>query len=193
MVWQLNDLEQNLGGLKLVVRYEVDACLPPSEDVDDLAEALGNITFQDQSPKVIKLSSEKQLVIKKAGRVVPQEDIVEIGTKSERSKTSVNWRDVIFPQLYVSATPLHIMGYHNNGLFGRCEKRKTSDMSREEAFLGKKLVLLEKVLCMIQAIVIEQGKTGRLSFVRQGTDLLVYKRKSGQSCLPDEYLERFYL
>ena len=76
--------------MKMVVRFEVDACLPaPELDVDDLADALGNITSASTSPTTTS-SVSPALNLIHAGIQVPQEALQETHS---RSKYFIDQRD----------------------------------------------------------------------------------------------------
>lgn len=202
-------------GLNMVVRYEVDACLPSaspkkhasrasqSSNPDDLADALAGLNITSSKPAntlavALPLSPQASsaspplLRIVHAGAEQPQESIIELTTRSENYIHKLNWAE-IFPQLYLSQTPHFYTGVHSAGRFFEVREQRLDGLEmvsqREKAETG--LRKLGKVLKMIQEIVVKHGKAGRLSLVCEEGTLKVYEWVSVQSCLPAEVMRRF--
>ena len=205
---------QDFFGLKLVVRFEVDACLPSvtpnrgtspvtqSSDPDDLTEALAglNITTNPpatpagvlSSPSMAFLEGSPPLRIIHAGAAQLQESIIELTTRSENYTQNLDWAEV-FPQLYLSQTPHLYVGVHSVGRFFDVRKQSLDSLEmvsqREKAETSPRK--LGNVLRMIQKIVVKHGRAGRLSLVCEKGTLRAYERVSTQSCLPAEVIQRF--
>ena len=206
---------QKFFGLNMVVRYEVDACLPSaspkkhasrasqSSNPDDLADALAGLNITSSKPAntlavALPLSPQASsaspplLRIVHAGAEQPQESIIELTTRSENYIHKLNWAE-IFPQLYLSQTPHFYTGVHSAGRFFEVREQRLDGLEmvsqREKAETG--LRKLGKVLKMIQEIVVKHGKAGRLSLVCEEGTLKVYEWVSVQSCLPAEVMRRF--
>ena len=124
--------------MKMVVRFEVDACLPsvtPNRraspvtqfsNPDDLIDALAslNITTNTPATPAVALASSSTasfegsppLRIIRAGAAQLQESIIELTTRSENYIQNLDWAEV-FPQLYLSQTPHLYVGVHSVGRF----------------------------------------------------------------------------
>ncbi len=185
----------------MVVRYEVDACMPQTRSsqpkkaepsLDSLADALQNMNLTTTAT-VFSSSTMPALTIINGGNYVPQASTIELATCSEHRRQNFNWKEG-YPQLFLSQTNHHFLAIHHRGYFADLEKKKLSsdfkDIHKEMQPLLKKL---RKVLEMIQKIVIEHGTAGRLSLVCSDGKLVVYKRKVQTSCLPDEAMSCFEL
>ena len=206
---------QDFCGLKLVVRFEVDACLPPatpkrsasranmSSNPEDLADALVGLKITPSkpvtpsvasrsSPAASEAGSSLQLRILRAGVEQPQSSIIELTTRSEKTIHNVNSTDQ-FLQLYLSQT-LHLyVGVHFKGRFFDVRKQglESSELVSQREKAEPSLRQLGNTLRMIQKIVVKHGRTGRLSLVCEKGTLRVYERVSTQSCLPAEVMQRF--
>jgi len=126
--------------MKMIVRFEVDACLPTDADtakvtktgtsntkrsakkepelaVDDLADVLGNInlTSAPATPTTTS-SSSPALNIIRAGKQVPQEALLEVASRSKYFIDQLDWNE-LYPQLAISQTPGLRLGVHERGTF----------------------------------------------------------------------------
>ena len=196
----------------MVVRFEVDACLPSDkhkpkatknpyidDDDDDLDAALLKLSSLSigTSSQSATMSSPSPLTstdlkIFRAGTQVPQSDILEMTTRSEISAAKFNWSEA-YPQLYLSHTPNHYLAVHRTGTFFSIAKRKIGEndlvaVNRKEQPAFRKL---RKVLGEIQTMVKERGASGRISLVCKGGVLKVHERNSKESCLPKSSLALF--
>ena len=190
---------QNLNGLKLVVRFEVDACVPSSatkskgtspSDIDALADAFSHTSL---TSSLKKMSEDKDgLCIRQGGILVDQDNLAELTTISKRRRDLFDWAET-YPQLFLSQSPNHFLGVHERGRFEAIEQRKlgSDDLRSVEQSLQGVLWQLRYLLDTIKALVVKHGKSGRLSLVCQGGELMVYKRSSADSCLPEDILARF--
>lgn len=185
----------------MVVRFEVDACVAQNEpsasgsrlksDIDELTQMLSNVSVAEAKTTVtIPLSRNRTLTVKRGGQSVPQNSLLELATVSHKRLDAYDW-DHHFPQLYVSNTPQHYLGVHDRGRFIEYQKRRTSEMKGDIARVSRNLRKLKNLLETIQEIVVEHGKSGRLSLVRVGTGIDVYNRSSQASCLPEAYMKKF--
>ncbi|KZT69561.1 hypothetical protein DAEQUDRAFT_765400 [Daedalea quercina L-15889] len=198
----------DFGGLNMVVRFSVDACIPPPStstqdahqqvdmvDTDDLSSMLSNMgiaTSLDQGVEIDREASTSDLDVIRAGKPVPQSSLIEITTRTERNARSYNWTDT-YPQLYFSQTAYRFMAIHDHGNFYEVEKRGLDEPKSEEIKKGLQgdFNKLKDALQTIQNLVIAHGERGRLSLVFQDGTLRVFERKSLESCLPDDMLGRF--
>ncbi|KAI0292391.1 hypothetical protein BC826DRAFT_439150 [Russula brevipes] len=136
--------------MKMVVRFEVDACLAseanspakaPAPAVDDLANALGNLSLQTSalaqkttppspspsppppsspssspSPSVSVSSPSPAIKVIRAGTQVPQDALLEVASRSAFFIDKLDWNE-IYPQLALSQTPALRLGVHERGTF----------------------------------------------------------------------------
>ncbi|KAL5482355.1 hypothetical protein ACEPAI_8949 [Sanghuangporus weigelae] len=187
------------GNLKLLVRFEVDACLhndTATQDRRDRPEAMRPIPGdkpQDILAALRKMSirSDDKIEIVSRGILVPQSSLIELGTKSARGieLEGIDWQEY-FPQ-----TPHHHLGVHEKGYFRRIDARALNDSvlaiqkQRQQPAFDKLHVLLQK----IKELVVARGEDARLSLVYrvETKKLEVFSRKASGGVLPDMWLERF--
>lgn len=197
----------------MVVRFEVDACLPsegstpqgagksrtstsedPEEDLLGAFSGLSIGTSTRSSRKALPQSplTSTDLTIFRAGTQVPQSNLIEMTTRSEISAAKFDWRDA-YPQLYLSQTANHYLAVHRSGQFFTIAKRRIGE--RDLVAIEKKaqpgFKKLRKILGEIQTRVKKGGKNGRISLVCKGGILKVYERISKESCLPEDTLALF--
>ncbi|KAK0460030.1 uncharacterized protein EV420DRAFT_1534598 [Desarmillaria tabescens] len=192
----------DLGGFKMVVRFEVDACVSGSDTkrapaassssttVDDLSNLLSRVKIGPPTSSVIAVTPSRSLTVKLDGSYVPQNAILELTTVSERRRSQFDWYEQ-YPQLFLSQTPRHFLGIHNQGRFQAVEKNELSALTHQAKSVQPSLKKLVKVLKSIQEMVVKKGMTGRLTLIRDGEWLRVYERRSQESCLLKEYLAKF--
>ncbi|KZP03187.1 hypothetical protein FIBSPDRAFT_688699, partial [Athelia psychrophila] len=179
-------VKYDLGGLSMVVRFEVDAFIPPGqrEKVDDesFLKAFSAPTVSG-APIPAKPGG---LTIRHGGQMVPQSSLIEL--KSGRIK----WPEV-YPQLYVSQTPWLYKAAHENGQFHKVTKVGLVSPEMEEVAekSNVKFERLRGALQTIKDIVVKAGPKGRLSFVLEGKELQVYDRESQSSCLTTDAMALF--
>jgi len=205
-------VQYDLNGLKMVVRFEVDACIPSeasplptsakvglSSNVDDLIGALSGVSLRTEglgptlSPVSKGSDTFPKVTVISGGSVVPQSSIVELTTRSVRNATSFDWAEN-YPQLFLSQSPHHFLAVHERGRFTQVNKRKLESAELKKfatESIQANLKKLRRLLDIIKELAIKHGERGRLSLVCQGGDLKVFKRTSQESCLPDSLLQRF--
>ncbi|KAK7689954.1 hypothetical protein QCA50_006594 [Cerrena zonata] len=195
-------VQYKFGGLNMVVRFEVDACLEalPTRtagrvNVDDMISQLGGLSLSSTSTSSpSSTTSNTDVSIIRAGKIVPQSSILEMTTRSERNVESYDWKES-YPQLYLSQTPHHFLAVHRSGMFNQIKKRNLEDREMKEIHAGieRSFRKLNTLLKTIQELVIGHGQRGRLSLVCKDGALKVHERKSQDSFLPDEVIRRFGL
>ncbi|KAG9227909.1 hypothetical protein CCMSSC00406_0009743 [Pleurotus cornucopiae] len=151
---------KDMNGLKMIVRYEVDAYVPdgalpdtspperswrkgPSANtpasVDDLADTLASVklapTTPSPSPKAAlppdKASFHSGLTVYPGGSwSTPQSAIVELTTRSQRNFETMSWAD-LYTQLFVSQTPHCFVGIHRQGTFTRLVRENLRSVAME--------------------------------------------------------------
>jgi len=198
-------IKYDLDGITLVVRFEVDACVatqtkPPRKsagDVDDLSSLLSGLAVSStpsatSSSRAAASTNIRSLTVIRAGAEVPQGNILELTTRSERNAENFDWGES-YPQLYLSQTPHLYLAVHSRGKFMRVQKEKlgSSKMIGVERSLQVGLKKLRAALETIQDLVIDHGKDGRISFLCQDGELRAYERESRATCLPEDVIARF--
>ncbi|THU82135.1 hypothetical protein K435DRAFT_831724 [Dendrothele bispora CBS 962.96] len=200
-------VKYDLNGLKMVVRFEVDACLPDAKKsttvdprrpsrptIDDLADLFSKTTLATSKAQTVQNIpfGDSSLTIKKAGSAVPHKSVIELSTISVKRVETYNW-DELFPQLFLSQTENHFLAVHRFGLFEQVQKRTLSgrDLQEKEARLQSRLQKLVRALHMIKDMVVEHGERSRLSVVFERGQMRVFERKSDDDCLPENFMKKF--
>jgi hypothetical protein len=199
---------QDFDGLKMVVRFEVDACLPLSKtttaqgseaansrppkatDVDDLSQLLSSAHITPDPPSTHKMHG---ISYRTAGTLVPQQSLIELTTRSARNIISFNWAEAL-PQLWLSRTANHILAVHERGTFTSVTRRSLEGSAElRAATAGAQLSFkkLRRVLDAIQELLVERGREARLTLVCRNGVLEVFERTDDWSVLPKEVLKRF--
>lgn len=192
----------------MVVRFEVDACMPQtagvstqasrrqtdSTDLDSLSNMLSGLAVASdagRSPQVDDDVSTSELSVIRAGQIIPQNSLIEMTTRSQNNAINYDWVEG-YPQLFLSQTPHHFLAVHNRGEFQRIEKRNLSDLKKVDAQSQRDFRELRAALKTVQDLVVEHGERGRLSLVFSDGNLEVFERKSQASCLPEDVLNKFH-
>ncbi|KAK0232576.1 hypothetical protein IW262DRAFT_2949 [Armillaria fumosa] len=182
----------DLSGLKMVVRYEVDAChVPhnvPSTSIDEPSSQFTSMaTLSESTTSTHAVDQSTSLTVIHAGKPVANESVIELTTmKDPASRLKAKYQ-----QLYFSQTPELIVGLHHNGRFTDVQRRTIESMASLEDGVQRRLATLGNALRDIQDLAIKSGREGRLSLIGRDRDLLVFERSSAASCLPEIYLKRF--
>jgi hypothetical protein len=169
--------QQNFGGLKVLLRFEVDACTQPAHpDADDLADAFSNFGVQSSSENAT-LSLPGLTVIRTSPyALVPQSHLIEMKTRV--SHKELDWNDT-YPQLYISQTTHLYLAKHTKGTFAAPQKYALSGMkdhaSSAQASMGKLKALLEEVLDVVRTT----EPSIKLALISKAGKLELYKRKEG--------------
>ena len=191
-------LPQNFGGLKVLLRFEVDACTGvPSHDADDLVAALSGLKIKsDTAAAETSVNTRTPVggvsIIRTSPRTpVAQSTLIKLKTRA--SHRPLDWAEA-YPQLYLSQTAYLYLAKHTRGNFGVVEKIKLAGDSMKvyakqaEVGMGKLKVVLNEVLDAVQ----KEGNGVGLSLVREGDRLVLYKRKPGTGkAAGSEVLSRF--
>ena len=184
------DHQQDFGGLKMVVRFEVDACLPLRSSQSHGHPGTEAASLPPSTRVVNKPTLHfPHVAVIRAGAHVPQSHLIELKTSSRSRKA---WSK-IYPQLFLSQTPHVYYGHHRGGKISEIKKFTLGEPHLEpidqNAQVGfKKLKVL---LTAIQGIVRRYGTDGRMSLVCQGRELRVYQREDSGSFLPEYALALF--
>ncbi|EED81960.1 predicted protein [Postia placenta Mad-698-R] len=140
--WEKRTQGWDLDGLTLIVRFEVDACLPsgssvsqpaPSTDADSLADMLSgmNVGAASQPAFIDAGASTNELDVISAGQHVPQSSIIEMTTRSKNYVDQYEWKDS-YPQLYLSQTTLYYLAAHTRGDFEMVTKRRLDSVEMKK-------------------------------------------------------------
>ena len=111
-------------GMKMIVRFGVDACLPSSDystattPIDDsvLADARSKVNIRQSPISTSKSMTSPTINIVHAGTHVPQNALVEMISRSVFYLDRLDWNE-LYPQLELSQTPSLRMGVHERGEF----------------------------------------------------------------------------
>lgn len=184
---------QDFGGLIVVVRFEVDACISEStssqttttSDIDSLTQRLSGMSVGTAAS-----TTSTELDVINAGQQVPHNSIIEVATRSAGRPN--NWRDK-HAQMYFSQTPHHYLATHRDGEFYEITKHQldSEEMKLLQVKAQDGLKQLRALLETIQDLLVEHGLTTMLSLVYQDKKLEVFKRNDEQSIIPDDVLARF--
>ncbi|KAG6815064.1 hypothetical protein H0H93_011081, partial [Arthromyces matolae] len=150
----------DLNDLKLLVRFEVDACIPtasvksptaqttassPSTALDDIIGALSSVKLSkgDATPaSPVKPRGSKTFPtvnVIDGGSIVPQTSIMELTTRSNFNASNYDWKDA-YPQLFLSQTPHHFLAVHQRGRFHEIQKRKLDSVELKAAARQEQLL-----------------------------------------------------
>ncbi|KAK7050562.1 hypothetical protein R3P38DRAFT_2865875 [Favolaschia claudopus] len=195
-------VKYDLDGLRMVVRFEVDACLPASakakssgsakaSTIDDLVASLGEVKLGGASAKTTSTTTHG-LTVLPGGGSVSHSSLLELTTRTERRAAEFDWKDA-YPQLFFSQTPHHFLAVHYQGRFSAVNKRQlgSSELKGVERSIQPGLRKLRVALGVIRDLVVKHGERGRLTLVCRRGRMEVFERVSAESCLPDEVLARF--
>ncbi|KAI0738902.1 hypothetical protein C8Q80DRAFT_1112906 [Daedaleopsis nitida] len=210
----------DFGGLKMVVRFEVDACIPQpraggaptsptrtqpasprkstatSANVDSLTDLLANLGVSSQSNAATSSTeSASDITVIRAGSQVPQRALVELTTRSAKYVDAFDWKEQ-YPQLLLSGTPHLFLAVHDRGMFERIKKHElgTAELRRTVESSPQTqgaFRRLGEALRAIQRLVVEHGPRTRLSLVCRDGALEVFVRTGTEGGLPESELERF--
>lgn len=175
----------------MVVRFEVDACLPLHSAKSQRKSARSTPPPSLSTPVIKKTALHFPHVnVIRAGSRVPQSHLIELKTHSTQS--GKGWANS-YPQLFLSQTPHMYRGIHKNGRISEIKKFTLGEPHLEptdqKAQVGfKKLKVL---LTTIQELVVKYGVDGRISLVCEGKELGLYQREGAGSCLPKYALALF--
>ena len=210
-----------MGGLNMIVRCEVDACIPEptsqsaasttrtsartatgisstSSNVDDLSDMLSGLNVSQGTSTAASTASpatqSADISVIHAGIQRPQSSMVELTTRSARYIDQFDWAEQ-YPQLLLTSIPHLFLAMHERGVFQGIKKHElgTEEFRRIEndSKIQKGFRQLVAVLQTLQSLVKEHGARGRLSLVCRDGRLEVFERTSDQGAVLESDLERF--
>ena len=221
-IGSLNVLTTLLGGgqdmldMKMVVHFEVDACLPteapgtepaaetgPTPAVDNLADALGSITLSSAASSAS--SSLATIHVRRAGTHIPQDALLELASRKASSVKYLDWNE-LYPQLALAQVPTLRLGAHEHSRFtelhewqiigtgARAGASLLPDLTAQRRGTAAQIVRLARVLEKVRELAISRGPgpAGCFSIVCENGELHVYARPGARSCLPSDVKTRFY-
>ena len=170
----LSASNQNFDGLRMVVRFEVDACLP-YDGIPSTSPSIGPTTrraFSKKKPSGSSPNPPDVNIIRAGSSRVPQTHLLEIKT---HQSARMNWPKA-YPQLYLSQTPHIHHAFHKNGMFTSVKKFALgqSELAEVDKNAQVEFKKLRKLLGHIKSLVLKHGAM-RISLVCVGKTL----------CLPD--------
>ncbi|GJJ10485.1 hypothetical protein Clacol_004711 [Clathrus columnatus] len=176
----------SFGGLKILMRSMVDACLPNSIDpTEEITNELENLKLA----RKIAAFQDNFLTLCKAGKLVPQDSVIELKTRNLTPRDSLYWSDV-YVQLFLSQTPHLYTGIHKRGEFKKIEKLTLNEVKSKAQEPERGLKRLRKFLGIIQSTVLERLTDGEsFSIVYQGGQLFLWKRDGKGGLLPPNVIE----
>jgi hypothetical protein len=182
----------------MVVRFEVDACIPPPKNhsrrsvasPDELAAAFSAVDLSDGATPTTDPRSHLSVI--KGGYEVAPSAIMELSTRSEFKQHEYDFKE-LYPQLFFSQTTHHALAVHNRGRFTAIHRRKLAspEFQTLDQELQPQFKAVRKALKFIQDLVVEHGERGRLTLLCKDGVLQVYERSNEESCLPDHLLALF--
>jgi hypothetical protein len=186
---------QDFGGLKILLRFEVDACTG-SIDVDELTSSFSRLATAAtastaKSPSPPTPVSGISCLETNPRKLVPQSSLIELKTRAAHRE--LDWHEA-YPQLYLSQTAYLYLAKHQKGSFVTVEKVELGGAgmrryaSEAEAGMGKLREVLKEVLEAVR----KEGHGVPLSLVCQGGRLALHKRQAGTGkVVGNEILSRF--
>ena len=177
----------------MVVRFEVDACLPLGSTPSHRKSGRSGNNSKHRKPAQSTTNKPTlhfpHVAVIRAGSPVPQSHLIELKTYSRSGKA---WSRS-YPQLFLSQTPHIYYGTHKGGNFSEIKKFTLGEPHLEpidqNAQVGFKK--LKVTLIAIQELVRKYGADGRISLVCERNQLGVYQREKSGSCLPNYALALF--
>ncbi|KAG9013886.1 hypothetical protein FRB94_004266 [Tulasnella sp. JGI-2019a] len=167
----------SLGGIKVLLRFEVDACtgtpaIGNQVEEDTLTAAFASLTTNTR--RFPGLTVRRSV----SRTIAPQSTIIELKTRAARK--ALDWRDT-YPQLYLSQTPYLYLAKHERGDFMPVERYEITgpELRRYAGQAEVGMVKLRDVLLQILEYAKEEGEGVGMSLVCQGDGLALYRRKEG--------------
>lgn len=179
-------------GLRIVVRYEVDAYhVPAQSPVDALAGQLSTLAVapapDNSAPDVSAIVG-----VERAGEIIPQTSLVKMKSRSRTSKSQ--FLEAAYLQLHLGQIPAICIGVHDGkGTFNMVDilsyHSERFYTAREKA--RAPLRRLRRLLEDIRDVIKERGPDVQLSLVFREGELLLMQRGDDDAILPPALLRRF--
>ncbi|KAI0250395.1 hypothetical protein BJV78DRAFT_1376454 [Lactifluus subvellereus] len=200
--------------MKMIVRFEVDACLPTDAGSARLRKLLIRSVLPRRRQRLsmtcmdllgsAPATTKKPINVVRAGTQVPQEALVEVASRSAYFVDQLDWNE-LYPQLAISQTHEFRLGVHERGTFtqlrewqidspGSGSSSGIPDLTAQRKELAMQMVRLARVLEDVQELAISRGPgpAGSFSLVCVGGKLRAYGRSDkNKTCLPPDVMARF--
>ena len=185
-------VQYSLGGMKLVVRFEVDGYLETEynrqtaklsdDEFDSIVEGLMN------SVASMRIDQGRNLKILRSGFEVRHESIIELKSRAKHRPLQMN--DVIY-QLWFGQVPWLIVGYHVRGKFTHLVQSNCKD--RFKTFEAERKVELTQLIRVIENIKKALERTGKKRGVVIFEDhtIKLYEMRRNTRSLPRDLLEKW--
>lgn len=190
---QLEDLKKStghhrivkytIGGLQLLVRFEVDAYVSSSTEEgpgsDAMVSSLEKMSIQNSFTDTTPAGHVKVL---RAGQLVDSTSLLEVKTRSKGSGIQLSQ---VMPQLYFSQTPHIYTAHHTKGYIAKKENisKATIDEEGFRKWEDQKQESLKKLVALISYVKeLTEGKGGQF--------LLICEKGEGESGKGIQILER---
>lgn len=167
-------LSYRFGGLRFLVRFEGDGYmlaegedddsshtgLPQATELNPKAAVDGLATMLDQSRVTAAFALiSSELTVSSAGKVVNQECIFELKTRSIRKKEAAAIEDTFsdqLPRLWVSQVPKFILAYHDRGKFEditvRDARKDVKTWEKDQAdVLSRLAALIHHIIVLVKS------------------------------------------
>ncbi|KAG8157495.1 hypothetical protein KVR01_012537 [Diaporthe batatas] len=191
-------ISYRFGGLRFLVRFEGDGYMrskkedengthtrhPHADERNPTSAVDGLAALLDQSRvTAVVPPNSSELTVSSAGKVVEQECIFELKTRSIRKKEAATAEDTFadqLPRLWVSQIPTFILAYHNRGTFEditvRDARKDVKTWEREQVdALSRLAALVHHIIELVKSrpdgkLEIRHAQVGRLEVREQLTD-----------------------
>ncbi|KAK3301719.1 uncharacterized protein B0T15DRAFT_441815 [Chaetomium strumarium] len=179
------------GGLRCIVRHEVDGYVHDKKAAVDVADDLGDAMKKLAISKPgVAIKYPGMLSIEEQGNAVDLSTTLEIKTRA--SHRALDMADVS-PQLWISQTPRLVVGYHRRGVFDDVRLRDmTRDLAQWETRNQKHLSMLAGLLKKIIDVV-GSGSGDRRALVKYegGSVLKIVTVEGARAALPEYWYPKW--
>ncbi|KAM0452072.1 hypothetical protein ACHAPV_009696 [Trichoderma viride] len=181
------------GGMKCLIRHETDGYIDSKVNpdsvpkaatlVDDVSDLLGAVSISETNKPI---SKQLVTVVKTKTRPVDLASTLEIKTRA--ASRILDMADVT-PQLWISQTPILVIGYHQYRMFNNVQmrnvKQEIHDWETANQTALRKLALLIKKIS--QVVGRSSDRNGTVKY-NGGTKLIVTSGKQERALPEDLYL-----
>ncbi|WZH44191.1 geranylgeranyl pyrophosphate synthetase [Fusarium acuminatum] len=184
-------VEYRFGGLKFLVRNEVDGYVPSVERADAsniLAHELSLLSLS-KPPKASYRWQGSKLEAAMEGEAVPSEQCLEIKTKALDARKPLKMESIM-PQLWVSQTTKLVRAYHTSGFFQPPDvEDMTESMKSWEQDNENTLKKLAAVIAKILEVARRSDGPVQVKYSKTRHQLVLSKIDSGKMLPDDLYLK----
>ncbi|OKL63053.1 hypothetical protein UA08_02021 [Talaromyces atroroseus] len=190
-------ISYRFGDIKLMVRYETDGYIGLTSKAPNRSTRVKNDNQSEMTVPMTLPSLERRnhaasvgskLVIKKDGKAVPKDSILEIKTRVFHKPIDLQ---EVLPQLWVSQTLNLVRASHNYGLFERPKVEGITDEIREwedshQRDLKNLVTLIKKIID-----VVKKSDGSAVVQYDNAIDRLLVSKADGRKMLPDDLYLKF--